>query len=301
MAAIDAVLAWLAAASAGLIAWAADLAAKLPASLTGLAAGAGWQSAARVIGALLLPPALPLLVATLGLLVLRNRPRTGRTLVWIGLLAAWLFASGTGASLLAGLAEGGERRGLTVESLRAALAGSEAPQAIVILGGGSRHHPLETPDREFVKPLTLERLVHGAWIARTSRLPVLVSGGVPRPGRASEAALMKRTLESRLGTPVRWTEETSEDTGQNATHSAQILKAAGISRIVLVTQAYHMPRAAASFRRAGLTVLPAPHGFASGMREWTPRDLIPNGDAAALSWRASHELLGRLWYRLRGR
>lgn len=294
---IDSVLGWL----TGLAGSATGLASGFPAWLDGAAADVGSLVPTRLIGALLLPPALPLLVAALGLLVLRRWPAAGRLLAWTGLLAGWLFSSGTGASWLASFAEGDAQRGLTAESLRAAMTGRDAPQAIVILGAGTRDHPLETPAREFVKPLALERLVHGAWVARATRLPVLVSGGVPRDGMASEAAVMKRTLEGRLGTPVRWVEEASRDTGENAQRSAEILKAAGISRIVLVTQAYHMPRAEASFRRAGLAVLPAPHGFAAGMQDWTPRDLVPNGEAAALAYRASHELLGRLWYRLRER
>ncbi|TXL62438.1 YdcF family protein [Zeimonas arvi] len=294
---IDDVFAWL----SGLAGLATGLASGLPDWLAGAAGDIGSLVPTRLTGALLLPPALPLLVAALGLLAVRRRPSAGRMLAWTGLLAGWLFSCGTGASWLASLAEGDARSGLTAEALRAALAGRDAPQAIVILGGGTRDHPLETPAREFVKPLALERLVHGAWIARTTRLPVLVSGGVPRGGMASEAAVMKRTLEDTFGTPVRWVEEASRDTGENAQRSAAILKAAGISRVVLVTQAYHMPRAAASFRRAGLTVLPAPHGFAGGMQDWTPRDLVPNGEAAALAHRASHELLGRLWYRLRNR
>lgn len=294
---IDGVLAWL----SGLAGLATGLASGLPGWLDGATADVGSLVPTRLIGALLLPPALPLLVAALGLLALRRWPAAGRTLAWAGLLAGWLFSCGTGASWLASLAEGDARSGLTAEALRAAMAGRDAPQVIVILGGGTRDHPLETPAREFVKPLTLERLVHGAWLARTTRLPVLVSGGVPRDGMASEAAVMKRTLEGTLGTPVRWVEEASRDTGENALKSAAILKAAGISRVLLVTQAYHMPRAEASFRRAGLTVLPAPHGFAGGMQDWTPRDLVPTGEAAALAYRAAHELLGRLWYRLRDR
>ena len=116
----------------------------------------------------------------------------------------------------------------------------------------------------------------------------------------AEASIMKRTLEEALATPVRWTEERSRNTAANARLSAEILREAGIDRVVLVTQAYHMPRAVDSFERAGLTVLPAPHGFAGEALEWSWLSLLPSGTSVEQAYRASHELLGRFWYRLRG-
>lgn len=284
---IDAVLAWL-----------GQLPAQFSVMFAAFAAGVDGSLPRRLAGTLLLPPALPLLVAALGLLALRRWPAAGRLLAWTGLLSAWILSSGVGAWGLASLVEGSAQRGQSVESLRAAMAGRDPPQAVVILGGGIRADARETPAREFVKPLTLERLAHGAWVARTTRLPVMVSGGVPREGMPSEAQVLRRTLEQSLGTPVRWMEDSSKDTGQNARNSAEILKRAGITRVILVTQAYHMPRAEASFRKAGLSVLPAPHGFAAGELDLGLSDLVPSGEAAALSYRAAHELLGRLWYRM---
>lgn len=69
---------------------------------------------------------------------------------------------------------------------------------------------------------------------------------------------MAEILEGEFGVPVRWREELSRDTADNARFSAVMLKAAGISRIVLVTQAFHMPRAVALFEAAGLQVVAAP-------------------------------------------
>ena len=202
---------------------------------------------------------------------------------------------------MAAWAEGDSLRAQTADSLREALTQPGAPQAIVIIGGGARRDARERPETETVKPGTLERLVQGAWVARVTRLPVLVSGGVSRPGMSSEAALMKRVLEDSLNTPVRWVEGASADTAGNARLSAELLKDAGITRIVLVTEAYHMPRAQASFERAGLSVLPAPCCFAGSPIDFGSLQLLPTGGASYLSYRAGHELLGRLWYELRDR
>ena len=278
--------------------WLSQRLAGVPATASALADAVAAQGFDRMFAALLLPPASPLLLVLLGLACLRRWPRTGRTLAIVGVLAGWLFASNTGANWLAVLAEADAGPGQSLASLRAAQAGPGAPQAVVILGGGLQRHPGETPMHVTVKPLPLERLVHGAWVARSTRLPVLVTGGIPRAGMPSEAAVMARTLESTLGIRARWIEGRSRNTRENAEFSAEILKREGITRIVLVTQAYHMPRAVEAFRRAGLSVLPAPHGFAGRKLDWEPRDLLPTGESAALANRAAHELLGRFWYRL---
>ena len=60
---------------------------------------------------------------------------------------------------------------------------------------------------------------------------------------------MARTLESELSLPVRW-QEGSSRTWENAVESARILKAEGIDRVVLVTQAFHMQRRAGASRKS---------------------------------------------------
>ena len=57
----------------------------------------------------------------------------------------------------------------------------------------------------------------------------------------------------------------------------------------------------AAFEAAGLKVLPAPHGFKStppGWGEWA--DWVPSASGMETVWLASRELIGLLWYRLRG-
>ena len=54
---------------------------------------------------------------------------------------------------------------------------------------------------------------------------------------------MKQVLEREFQVPVTWVEETSRNTLENARGSFQVLGAAGIRRVYLVTHAWHMPRA----------------------------------------------------------
>lgn len=253
----------------------------------------------RTLELLLLPPAGPLWLVLLGLWIGRSRAATGRAIAVLGVaLAVALSTQGVGRRLAAPL-EREAGPALDEASLRALMARSDAPQAIVILGGGLRSDRHERPERYRPHPRTLERLLHGAWVARVTGLPVLVSGGVPAGHEVSEAAVMKRVLETQLATRVRWAEDRSLDTGENAQRSAELLRADKRRRVLLVTHAVHMRRARAAFEKAGLEPVPAPTGFFgtpvhSDWLEW-----LPSADGAAMNWVALHEIAGRLWYRLR--
>lgn len=176
-------------------------------------------------------------------------------------------------------------------------------QAIVILAGGLRSEAKESahlgPEAS-VQPnwRTLERLQFGSRIARQSSLPILVSGGVPlwRSG-ASEGQAMAFVLEHDFGLKVHWIEAQSLDTESNARLSAEILKQAGVSSVVLVTHASHMPRSVAAFERYGLQVVPAPAAFSSNPpTRFT--SFLPSSWAAARLHDNIYEIVGQAWYRL---
>jgi uncharacterized SAM-binding protein YcdF (DUF218 family) len=83
-------------------------------------------------------------------------------------------------------------------------------------------------------------------------LIVLSGGGL---GPVTEAAAM-RDLALDVGIPAAalLLEPDSRDTLANAVNTARLLQAAGKSRIVLVTDRLHLPRATLLFRRAGLDI-----------------------------------------------
>ena len=85
----------------------------------------------------------------------------------------------------------------------------------------------------------------------------------PPAKRPAYSRLDTTSLQHDFGIPVNWLEEQSRTTLENAEYSARILLPTGHSRIVLVTDAWHMQRSRWSFEQAGFTVLPAPQGFYS--------------------------------------
>jgi uncharacterized SAM-binding protein YcdF (DUF218 family) len=113
---------------------------------------------------------------------------------------------------------------------------------------------------------------------------------------------MARVLEERGIPPAMiWRENASRSTYENAAYSAAILRARGMDRIVLVTEAYHMRRAEACFRRQGLTVIPAPRAFRTVQFTGSWPEFLPQAKAIAHNEESTHEWLGILWYFVSGK
>ena len=243
-----------------------------------------------VLRSWLLPPAGPLLLALVGLWLMRRRPRLGGACV----------ALGVGVLLAMSLP-------LVADRL-AALAGPHAPldlgrpvdaQAIVVLAGGSRATHFGAPDEREPSTTTLERLAYGARVARATRLPVLLSGGTVVDGEP-ESVSMARVLRSDFALAPRWLETRSRNTHENARESARVLGAAGVRRVVLVTSATHMRRAVREFEAAGVAVVPAPVGAVRGGFDGV-HDFLPNVSALLRSSSAVYEFAGLAVARLGGR
>jgi uncharacterized SAM-binding protein YcdF (DUF218 family) len=170
-------------------------------------------------------------------------------------------------------------------------------QAIVVLGGDVRRgNGRDIPDR--LGRLSLERVVFAADAYRRLHLPVAVSGGIVKGSHESVATLMKRALEREFGVPIAWIEDRSGSTWQNAVFTAQNLRPAGIHTVVLVSQAWHLPRAIWCFKEAGIEALPwVVRSPAPGFDE--AGDFLPKPGGLNRTFVALHELIGGLYYRLR--
>lgn len=234
------------------------------------------------------PPLCLFLLAGFGWIVRRWRPRLGRTCVIVaGVTLVLLMLPVVAAALLRSLQRDPP---LALERI------DPRAGAIVVLGADFMPH---TPEygQSTVGWITLERVRYGAFVARRTGLPVLVSGGDLEGGAPPLAVRMQQVLEGELGVPVRWTERRSRSTLENARFSAEILSAAGIERVLLVTHAWHMPRARRAFEAAGLEVVAAPTGF----RFWPNASLhavLPSARSLLDSSLAIHEWTGRAWYAL---
>jgi uncharacterized SAM-binding protein YcdF (DUF218 family) len=95
-------------------------------------------------------------------------------------------------------------------------------------------------------------------------------------------------------------ETESRNTRENAINAARIVGERGWRTGLIVTSAVHMPRAVATFRRAGLDFLPAVTDIRAVPPFYhSPLDLLPDAEALAASTLAIKEWLGLIVYRYR--
>jgi uncharacterized SAM-binding protein YcdF (DUF218 family) len=246
-------------------------------------------SAIYFVKLLLLPPSGLLLAAFIGLSL--RRRKIGLPLVAFSLALLTGLCLPAVAKRLAGSLE-------TLPILKPDALGQFAPQAIVVIGGGAAKGG-EYNGSSTVNERTLVRLRYAAKLAREFKLPVLVSGGAPDTTKRPEAQLMAEVLAQEFNVPAKWQEAASVNTAENAQLSRKLLQPQAIDRIVLVTQAYHLPRAVSEFSKAGFQVLPAPTDFISHSSGVTLLDFIPSASGLTGSFLVLHEYLGLLWYRIR--
>lgn len=244
----------------------------------------------KAISAAILPPLNLILLCLLGLMICRRWPRFGATLSVSALLVLAVISTPAGALLFVA----------PLESQNPPLvsARNAGAQAIVVLGGGRVMNAAEYDGRDIPGPTAFARIRYAAHLHRETGLPLLTSGGTPDGREESEAALMARVLRQDFSVSVKWVEGKSNDTAQNASLSAQMLKQAGVRRILLVTDGIHMPRSRAVFERAGLEVVSAPTLLFS-RNALIPTDFMPSGEGLRRSEYALHEWIGMVWYRIK--
>lgn len=252
----------------------------------------------RLVDNLLLPPGGPLVMTMAGLILIARYPRIGKSIAWSGVILGLLLSTRLVAYGVAGLVEQASLPALSQSTLQTELAGPDPPKAIVLLAGGTHYDQRELPAPDLMSDRSLQRALHAIRVSRWGDLPILVSGASVYVGRIAEAQTIARIIREDFRHPVKWVEDDSIDTAENATKSARMLKAAGIGRIVLVTDATHMWRSVTMYENAGLKVIAAPMAFSGEHGADLSTAWLPSAQGIGISGRALHELLGLLWFRL---
>ena len=171
---------------------------------------------------------------------------------------------------------------------------------IVVLGGGVSTQK-ELPPNLTLGASSLSRLVEGIRLFKIIQktnpvLSLILSGG--RVFQAPAVAGKMQNTAVMLGVPQENTqlENGSMDTRDEALF---IQKLVGTQPFILVTSAYHMPRAMDLFRDLGMHPIAAPTQFLRTRYEYKISPL-PNSNSLITSDTAIHEYLGIVWGKLRG-
>lgn len=246
----------------------------------------------KILSLLIYPLSGSLLMAAVGLVIWRlGWVRTGVTTLVAAL--AWLYVCST-AGFSYALMEMLERDYVAQPI-------SEIPQAdaIVLLGGALRG---DTPTG--VLPdlnQYADRLVHAVALYKAGKADVILLSGGSSPGARSEAHLMRDVLAV-MGVPAEHLilEDQSRNSHDNAVNSARLLRDRGMHRILLVTSAFHMPRANALFLAQGLDVIAAPTDYQRVIGRSVLPAGIPGVKNLYRTTDAVHEIVGFWIYRWRG-
>lgn len=244
----------------------------------------------KIILYLIMPPASLLIIMAAGFIVIRRYRVAGNILIGGGVALLYLLSTGPVADLLL--------KPLEADS-KPFKDGQVKADAIVVLGGGVADISwVGLPDDP--SGTSLARLVKGIVLYRKLHLPVVLVGGNGDPSRGvtADADAMER-IAREVGVPPKdlLVENKSRNTVEGARALGGLIKG---RRIILVTSAYHMKRAARMFRKQGFDVIPAPTAYISAQREITPYSFIPNAGSLYSSSSACAEYISLSWYRLTG-
>src|SRR5271165_610755 len=230
----------------------------------------------------LIPPNLFILLAMIGVVLAWRWRRAGLALTTAAMLCVYLAAMPLVGSLLLRSAD-------RLVGVIPTLSPPGPPGAIIVLSGGYRHSN-RPGGRDTVDSVTFERLAEAVREQRRTGLPILVSGGWLPNADDSLAGMMTEALETDFHVPVRWREERSRTTYENALYSAQILRRAGIPSALVVTSPWHMARALWSFYAVGYPVVASPLPERNVLTIG-PAMLFPQVTSLLSSYYALHELI----------
>ena len=176
----------------------------------------------------------------------------------------------------------------------------DTASAIVVLSGMVR--TIKTKDG-FAYEWTdsVDRIFAGIGLFKENKAPflILTGGKLPWSVGKPEGEYL-REVAMKYGIPKKYIllSENVENTDQEAKAVRKILSTDD-PKVILVTSAFHMPRAKKVFEAAGITVIPFPVDFRSRAEKLTFMNFIPSAAAFYTTSSFIREIIGRAYYNLK--
>jgi len=175
----------------------------------------------------------------------------------------------------------------------------EQADAIVVLSGMLSLHEID--GEEYVEWGDPDRFFGGIALMKAGKATNLIFTGAKMPWEKSSRTEgdVLTDYATAYGMPHDHIFVSSLVTN-TADEAAAVKKMALGNKIILVTSAFHMPRAQILFEKEGLEVVPYPVDFKSLTADSiTFMDYLPNGQSLAKTEMGMRELMGRLFYWLK--
>jgi uncharacterized SAM-binding protein YcdF (DUF218 family) len=220
-------------------------------------------------------------------------------------LGGRLAAGGALGLLVAGLSPLGNALILPLEERFPSFVDDGLPVAGVIVLGGTYDTEVTNLRGQMALNETGERLIALGDLARRypdARLIYAGGGSEFTPDTTPEATLVENTAHQ-LGLAAGRIayERKSLNTYENAVYAKKIARPKAGERWLVVTSAFHMPRAIGVFRTAGFPVTPYPVDYRTGGNVSLMRPFGFAGEGLRRTDIAAKEWIGLLSYRLSGR
>ena len=146
-----------------------------------------------------------------------------------------------------------------------------------------------------------DRIFAGIDLFNSNKAPVLIltGGKVPWSVGVPEGEYL-RDVAIDLGVPKKdiLLTENVENTDQEAKAIKKLISLDN-PKVILVTSAFHMPRAQLVFKASGISVIPFPVDFIIGLQKLTFMDFIPSASSFAATSFFVREMIGRTYYNLK--
>jgi uncharacterized SAM-binding protein YcdF (DUF218 family) len=250
----------------------------------------------KIIPNIFLPIAFTLIILLIGLFL--NR----RIIIIFAIILLWLSSTPIISSFAIRTAEAWEERINVIDA--------EKADAIVVLSSGRIVAPGSAAISEWSDA---DRFFGGVELFQAGKAPILIftGGWLPwEPNTQPEGDILIKYAMA-LGVPRGNMLSTSAvvNTAEEARAVAELLTiqknfftgTGGNAKILLVTSAFHMPRARSLFELNGLQVIPFPVDFRlSDAEELSILDFLPRAGALSMTELALREFYGRVFYWLIG-
>ncbi len=255
----------------------------------------------KIVSRFLFPIPLCLEVLSIGLLLLwfTKRQKTGKTMATLAGVLLFLFASPVPSDMLLGPLESAYPP-LDIRSEGRPSVGLSEAKFIVVLASGFSYDP-GRPVALQLDDSSIARLLEGVRVSRGLSCCKLILSGGPGPNSISSAA--EAMAEVAQGFGVGRQDMILDTRSRNTEDQARLVAPiVGKQPFILVTEASHMPRSMALFRKQGTRPIADPVDFrASDGRVALPDEVLPDAEVLRGSQRAVYEYLGLAWAKIRGK
>jgi uncharacterized SAM-binding protein YcdF (DUF218 family) len=219
------------------------------------------------------------------------RQRLARGLVIISLASLWLLSTPVSDLLL-----------LPLETAYPLVENPGHAEAAVVLAGMVDSKAARGEQVELGQ--AADRILAGVELVRSEKADyLLIAGGSGDLfDQSTSEALTLESLALQLGVPADRVllDRSSRNTHENAVEASRLLQERGLSNVILVTSAFHMPRSMGCFEKVGLQPRPYPVDFRSNRGRYDPLSWLPSVGNLQGSTTAVREYVGLMMYRLQG-